>query len=352
MPASATPTAEPDPAAVPHAASAAPRASAEARAGAVVEAALESCVRDAVGGGDCPPRLAAAVRHAVFPGGSRLRPRLVLAVAHAVARPGAAGAPSARGRAASGAAAAVAAVAAAVELMHCASLVQDDLGCFDAAETRRGRPAVHVAFDERLAILASDALIVAAFDALAGAALPAQTRLALVRALARRTGAAGGIAAGQAWESESRVELERYHDAKTGSLFALSTEAGALAGGAPVADVPAWAALGARIGAAYQIADDLQDCTGDAAALGKPVNVDARLERPNAAACLGPDAARRRLLEHVESLVERVPACPGRAGFGSLLRAQAERFVPPATTEGAVAATATATATATAVDAA
>lgn len=316
MPANAIPTAPRAPDTPVLAVGAAPD---EARAGLAIEAALETRLAEAVAGGDCPPRLAAAMRHAVFPGGARLRPRLVLAVARAVARPGAATAAPAE---------AVGAVAAAIELMHCASLVQDDLGCFDAAETRRGRPAVHIAFDERLAILASDALIVAAFDALAGAALPAQVRLALVRALARRTGAAGGITAGQAWESESRVELERYHDAKTGSLFALSTEAGALAGGAPAADVPAWAALGARIGSAYQIADDLQDSIGDAALLGKPVNVDARLERPNAAASLGLETARRRLLEHVESLVERVPACPGRAGFGALLRVQAERFVP------------------------
>ena len=297
-------------------------ADAEARAGRAVEAAMERRVAAATSGADCPPRLRAAVRHAVFPGGARLRPRLVLGVAAAVAGPDAAGS------------AGVGAVAAAVELMHCASLVQDDLGCFDAADVRRGRPAVHVAFDERLAILASDALICAAFDALAAAELPCEARVRLVTLLARRTGAAGGITAGQAWESESRVELERYHDAKTGSLFALSTEAGAIAAGADAADVPAWSALGARIGAAYQIADDLQDATGDAASLGKPVNVDARLERPSAAASLGCAGARTRLLAELDALVERVPACPGRAAFAHLLRTQAARFVPAAPATG------------------
>ena len=290
----------------------------EADVAAAIETALERRLGAVCGAPDCPPRLARAARAAVFPGGARLRPRLVLAVAGAVTG----------GRRTAPRADALAAVAAAVELMHCASLVQDDLPCFDDAPLRRGRASVHAAFDERLAILASDALICAAFEAMVSAALPAGVRAALVGALARRAGAAGGIAAGQGWESESRVALERYHAAKTGSLFALSTEAGAIAAGARAADVRAWAALGARVGAAYQIADDLNDATGDAAALGKPVNVDARLERPSAAASLGPGGARARLLEHVESLVDGVPGCPGRAGFAALLREQAARFVP------------------------
>ena len=102
-----------------------------------------------------PPLLAAAMRHAVFPGGARIRPQLCLAVARACgdAHPALADA-----------------AAAAIELLHCASLVHDDLPCFDDAATRRGQPSVHAAYGERLAVLAGDALIVLAFQTLAAAA--------------------------------------------------------------------------------------------------------------------------------------------------------------------------------------
>ena len=105
---------------------------------------------------ECPPQLAAALRHAVFPGGARVRPRLCLAVAHACGDGEPALADSA---------------AAAIELMHCASLVHDDLPCFDDADTRRGRPSVHKAFGQPLAVLTGDALIVASF-ALLGRSIP------------------------------------------------------------------------------------------------------------------------------------------------------------------------------------
>ena len=110
----------------------------------------------------CPPRLAAAMRHAVFPRGARIRPRLCLAVAAACGED---------------APAVSEAAAIAIELLHCASLVHDDLPCFDDAETRRGRPSVHRAFGEPLAVLAGDALIVLAFQTLAQGAATAPLRL-------------------------------------------------------------------------------------------------------------------------------------------------------------------------------
>lgn len=138
-----------------------------------IEQALTVAVARA-GGPGCPPRLAEAVRHAVFPRGARIRPRLTLAVAEACGGddPGAADA-----------------AAAAIELLHCASLVHDDLPCFDDAATRRGKPSVHRAFGEPLAVLAGDALIVLAFQTLARGAVQAPDRLAaLVMTLGQAVG--------------------------------------------------------------------------------------------------------------------------------------------------------------------
>ena len=116
-----------------------------------IEKALLDTV-SSMGGPDIPPQLAAALRYAVFPGGARVRPRLSLAVARACG--------DSCPRLAD-------AAAASIELLHCASLVHDDLPCFDDAETRRGKPSVHKAFGEPLAVLVGDALIIGAFQTLA-----------------------------------------------------------------------------------------------------------------------------------------------------------------------------------------
>ncbi|MEE7477910.1 polyprenyl synthetase family protein, partial [Methylobacterium hispanicum] len=116
-----------------------------------IETALEVAVSSAEAPG-APPLLAEAIRYAVFPGGHRIRPRLCLAVARACGDDDPEAADAA---------------AVAIELLHCASLVHDDLPCFDDAPLRRGKPAVHVAYGPALAVLTGDALIVAAFEALA-----------------------------------------------------------------------------------------------------------------------------------------------------------------------------------------
>ena len=170
------------------------------------------------------------------------------------------------------------ATAAAIELLHCASLVHDDLPCFDDAATRRGLPSVHAAYGERLAVLTGDALIVLSFQALAdgrrGARYGRGCSRPLLADVARRVGGPTGIVAGQAWECEPRVTLAAYHQAKTGSLFAACTEAGALAAGA---DPAPWRAFGLSLGEAYQVADDVRDVVATTQALGKPAGRDRAL---------------------------------------------------------------------------
>lgn len=239
-----------------------------------------------------PERLRLAMSDAVFPGGSRLRPRLCLAVAEAcdVEQPRVADA-----------------AATAVELLHCASLVHDDLPCFDDAPLRRGRPSVHAAYGEEMAVLAGDGLIVMAFEVLARRACEAPQLGRLVACMADAAGAARGLVSGQAWESEPSVGLRRYHRAKTASLFGAAARAGALAAGA---DPEPWAAFGLRLGEAYQVFDDLRD-TGDACELmDKPMGQDQALGRPNAALALGPERALERLQGLLTGARQILPECP------------------------------------------
>jgi geranylgeranyl diphosphate synthase, type II len=279
-----------------------------------IEQALESALASGEGAG-CPPRLAAAMRHAVFPGGARIRPQLCLAVARACGDSDPALAD---------------ATAAAIELLHCASLVHDDLPCFDDAPTRRGVPSVHKAYGERLAVLGGDALIVLAFQTLSlgGSRSPARLCRTLAT-VARGVGMPFGIVAGQAWECEPRVALSDYQRAKTGALFAAATAAGAEAAGAS-GDI--WRALGEWLGEAYQVADDVRDVMADAETLGKPTGRDVALGRPSSAREHGLPAA----IEHFDRLVacaiEAVPPCRGAASLRQLVRLEAERLVPRAWT--------------------
>jgi geranylgeranyl diphosphate synthase type II len=274
---------------------------------------IENALMDAVAsaaGPDCPPRLASAMAYAVFPGGARIRPQLCLAVAQACGDPH----PTVSS-----------AAAAALELIHCASLVHDDMPCFDDAALRRGKPSVHHAYGEPLALLVGDALIVLAFDFLARQSMEAPDRLApLVRVLGRAVGAPRGIIAGQAWECEPSVDLRAYHEAKTGALFSGATVAGAVAAGM---DPAGWALLGAKLGEAYQVADDLRDATGQTEDIGKPVGVDAALGRPSAVAELGVEGASRRLEDLVAGALASIPDCVGRAHLLAAIRAQTERIL-------------------------
>ncbi len=276
-----------------------------------IERSLQAAIGRADAGG-CPPRLAAAMRHAVFPRGARIRPRLCLAVAAACGEDDPA---------------VTDAAAAAIELLHCASLVHDDLPCFDDADTRRGQPSVHRAFGEPLAVLTGDALIVLAFQTLAQGAALAPLRLApLVMTVGLAVGVPSGIVAGQAWECEDSVDdLALYQRQKTGALFAAATVAGAAAAGA---EAEPWRRLGMELGEAYQVADDILDATGDAAKLGKPVQQDVAHARPNAVHLLGLGGALDRLRALARVAAEAVPDCPGRSSLSGHILTETIRLVP------------------------
>jgi geranylgeranyl diphosphate synthase type II len=268
----------------------------------------------AIGQGGTPPaRLAEALNYATSPGGARIRPTILTSVALACGddRP-----------------ALTDAAAAALELIHCASLVHDDLPCFDDAEIRRGKPSVHRAYGEPLAVLTGDSLIILAFEVLARAAAEEPQRGAqLVLTLAQRSGMPGGICAGQGWESEPTVDLAAYHRSKTGALFIAATQMGAIAAGH---EPEPWFELGDRIGEAFQVADDLRDAVMDEGALGKPVGQDAAHGRPSAVAELGVEGAAKRLKDILAGAIASIPSCPGEAQLAQMVRMQSERIMPSA----------------------
>ncbi len=274
-----------------------------------LEQELEQAVSRAAAN-DCPPLLAQALRYAVFPGGARIRPRLSLAVAHACGNENPLAALSA---------------SAAIEILHCASLVHDDLPCFDNSALRRGKPSVHCAFGERTAVLAGDALIVLAFEWLAVRLALAPDRLApLTRIIASCVGGPSGICAGQAWECEPEIDIVKYQRAKTGALFAACTMAGAAASGY---EPQAWQKLGFAIGEAFQVADDIRDVAGSAEALGKPVHQDENNHRPNFVAELGFDGAMAHFEELLSEAMAAIPPCPGAEQLGLQITAVSRSLV-------------------------
>lgn len=280
-----------------------------------VKTRIETALEHHLYGRDNPPKLGAAYRHALFPGGARARPVLALSVAAACGddRPRVSDA-----------------LAAAIECLHCASLVHDDLPCFDNAKMRRGHPSVHAAHGEALALLAGDGLIVLAFQCLSDVAAEASERLpGLLAEVTACAGSPNGLVSGQALETESDAMLSKYHAAKTGALFEAAAAGGAIAAGG---DVRIWRPVGQGLGAAYQIADDIHDRSGDDGALGKPTGQDARLGRPNAVDAYGLEGAVRRLKETLAETAGRVPEGPTAGPMRSFIEKQAARFVPALST--------------------
>jgi farnesyl diphosphate synthase len=242
-----------------------------------------------------PRRLVAAIRHGALDGGKRLRPFLVMESAALF---------SADGEAASR-------VGAALECIHCYSLIHDDLPAMDDDELRRGRPTVHKAFDGATAILAGDSLLTLAFGIIADpeTELPAERKVALIAALSAAAGV-GGMAGGQA------LDLEAEHHApdeagivtlqamKTGALIRFAAESGAIIAGASADDRERLSSFGSAIGLAFQLADDLLDLTSDADTMGKATGKDAEHGKATLAGLHGIEWTRRQLAGLVEQANE------------------------------------------------
>ncbi|MBB6412620.1 farnesyl diphosphate synthase [Mesorhizobium sangaii] len=286
------------------------------RRAAAVEVLLRRLLDDRALSGEIarPDRLMAAMRHGVLNGGKRLRPFLVMESAALF---------SADGEAALR-------VAAALECVHCYSLIHDDLPAMDDDDLRRGQPTVHKAFDEATAILAGDALLTLAFDIIADEAtmLPAERRAALVLALARAAGA-GGMVGGQKLDLEAEqappdeAGIIRLQAMKTGALIRFACEAGALVAGAPAEDRERLAEFGSAIGLAFQLADDLLDLTADAGQMGKATGKDAAAGKATLVALHGANWARSQL----HGLVDQAHELLAPYGEQAALLKEAATFV-------------------------
>jgi len=267
--------------------------------GQYIEAALQHVLDTRVLPGETarPDRLLAAMRHGALNGGKRLRPVLVFETAKLF------------GRVDDG----VLKAACALELVHCYSLVHDDLPAMDDDDLRRGQPTVHKAYDDATAILAGDALLTLAFDVITDEAVhkDAAIRLALSRDLARAAGL-GGMAGGQMLDLESEhrdrteTEIRTLQAMKTGALIRYACRAGARLADAHDTDIERLTRFGEVIGLAFQLADDLLDVEASAEAMGKATGKDAEAGKATLVGLWGVTRTRAelvRLQSEAESLL-------------------------------------------------
>ncbi len=264
-----------------------------------------------------PPRLLEAIRYSSLGGGKRLRPFLLAETARLFGAEGEG----------------VWRAAAAVEMIHCYSLVHDDLPALDNDDLRRGRPTTHKAYDEATAILVGDSLLTYAFDVMADPATDPDPaiRAELVLALARAAGF-GGMIGGQMLDLEAEQSREphtaeaviRLQAMKTGALLHFSVMAGAILGKAGAKERAALSAYGHAIGAAFQVADDILDVEADETVLGKRAGKDASRNKATLVAALGLEAARERRDRLVEEAIAALDAISQRCD-ASILK-EAARF--------------------------
>jgi farnesyl diphosphate synthase len=260
-----------------------------AQTAALVETRLAELF-DGMAAAGTPARLLAAMCHAALGGGKRVRPFLLIECAGLFNVPPAAALNA----------------AAALECVHCYSLVHDDLPAMDNDDLRRGRPTVHKAFDEWTAILAGDALLTVGFEVLASADTHPDTavRAELALGLARASGAAGMVG-GQCLDLEAEklgqpqrptlAEVRRLQAMKTGALIRYACEAGAVLGSADMEQRRALSVYGERLGRAFQIADDLLDVEGEAMTVGKATGKDGG--KATLVSLMGVDAAKAELVK-------------------------------------------------------
>ncbi len=242
-----------------------------------------------------PDLLRSAMHYAVLNGGKRLRPFLVVESAALLG----------------GNRQAALRVGAALECIHCYSLVHDDLPAMDDDDLRRGKPTVHIKFDEATAILAGDSLLTYAFDIIAAPEtdLPDRSKTELVLAIARAAGL-GGMAGGQALDLAAEKQapdeagIIRLQAMKTGALIRFACEAGAIIAGASAEDRQRLRRFGEKIGLAFQLADDILDLISDIKTMGKATGKDAARGKGTLVALHGMEWAEKRLRQHVEDAEE------------------------------------------------
>ena len=224
-----------------------------------------------------PSLIHQAMRYSVFAGGKRVRPILCIEAF----------------RIFSSERAAVLPVACALEFIHTYSLIHDDLPALDNDDLRRGRPTCHKKFGEAMAILAGDALLTLAFEALAGAPVPPAERVALIREIASSAGTRNGMVGGQVADLEAEGKevtpelLEYIHRSKTAALIRASIVSGAIAGGASGEDQERLRAFGGLVGWAFQVTDDILDVEESSAALGKTAGKDQAQQKATYPALFG-----------------------------------------------------------------
>ena len=251
-----------------------------------------------------------AARYSLLGGGKRVRAVLTLAACEL------AGAPAEQALA----------YACALEMLHCYSLIHDDLPCMDDDDFRRGRPSCHKQYGEATALLAADALVTAAFEVIANAALPAQSRVQAAAVLAKAGGARGmlyGQELDKRYETQPAGEeqLRALHAHKTGALIVAAVELGCLAAGADEALRAALAQYAAELGLVFQIVDDILDVTATTAELGKPAGSDASMDKTTFVTLYGLQGARALAENHNRAALDALQ------GFGeeaALLRLLAD----------------------------